>query len=284
MTQFEGHFHGVGRAELFFQSWQTENAIGSVIITHGMSEHTDCYQTLAKDLCAEGWNVFAWDLRGHGRSEGKRGYVADFNEYHQDLNCFVQFLQTEKQSNFNEPFLLFGHSMGGLITLAAVLEHPALRAARGIALSSPLLGLKIPVPKYKESLARLCENWVPTLTMSNEIRYEDLSRNPEQLKAYASDPLRHDRISPKVFLGMLSTAEKVLSHVADFQLPILMQIAGDDRIVNAEASRKFYDSLKTANKEFIVYAQSLHEIFNDLDRETALADLKKFLKSLRGRG
>ncbi|MES2965697.1 MAG: alpha/beta fold hydrolase, partial [Bdellovibrionota bacterium] len=70
----EGHFKSNAESfaedvELFFQSWTTPESRGTLVVTHGISEHSEAYAKTADDLCKLGWNVIAWDLRGHGRSE-----------------------------------------------------------------------------------------------------------------------------------------------------------------------------------------------------------------------
>ena len=78
VQRFEGHFKGSESNELFYQTWTPEKVRGLFVITHGLAEHSECYHPLAKMLSDDGWLVYAWDLRGHGRSEGKRGYIKNF--------------------------------------------------------------------------------------------------------------------------------------------------------------------------------------------------------------
>src|ERR1700712_660798 len=96
MQRFEGHFSGFDDTELFFQTWSKEEpAQGTIIISHGLAEHSECYHPLAKVLAENGWYVIGWDLRGHGRSEGKRGYVKDFGEYQKDLEVFIRLTRKD---------------------------------------------------------------------------------------------------------------------------------------------------------------------------------------------
>jgi alpha-beta hydrolase superfamily lysophospholipase len=274
-TRFEGTIHAHDQTELFFQLWSVEAPRGTMVVTHGLAEHGECYHNLAKALQPDGWETYALDLRGHGRSEGKRGYVRHFHDFVDDLRAFVE-LVVKNRKNKNGPLVLFGHSMGGLITALLAMEWkpPPFQA---IVLSSPLFGIAMAVPKVKEQAARLAARWLPSLTLANDIKYADLSRDEAMLKSYGIDVLRHDKISPAVFLGMQDGFLKVAEGFHLIDVPVLVQVAGTDRIVNSRVTQDLFPKLTNKKCVMEIYPESLHEIYNDLDRDQALADLKKFL-------
>jgi len=273
--RFEGYFKGFDQTELFYQTWTPDTVRGIFLITHGLSEHSECYHHVAKELSDDGWKVVGWDMRGHGRSEGKRGFVKHLSNYIDDLHCLLNNVLKER-----EHFVMFGHSMGGLVTARYVqLKQPAVDA---VCLSSPALGLNMKVPKLKETLAHIALKWVPTLTMYNEIKYEDLTRDEEMLKSHYADNLRHDKISPGLFLSMVESFDFAQDQAADIKVPVLMQLSGEDRLVSIEASRDFFEKLPGKGNELHIYTDSLHEVFNDRERSKALADLKKFINPYKG--
>ena len=279
----EGHFPGHHGLELFYQTWGPASANAkTLVITHGLAEHSECYGHTAEALVELGWFVVAWDLRGHGRSEGKRGYVDRFRSYSLDLACLLRYLN-EKSPNtspLSAKFALIGHSMGGLITLQHILESGqsvSLPQPQAISLSSPQIGIALEVPAVKDFAARVLYRLAPKVTLSNEISYDDLTRDKELLKTYETDPLRQDKISPGVYLGMLDTIKYVQANASRFKLPILVQAAGDERIVSLPAIKDLVPKLGSADKKSIVYEGSRHEIFNDLDRKKVIADLNTFL-------
>ncbi len=291
--RFEGHFKGFQGLELYLQSWQSSatpdptkgksTPRGTLVITHGMGEHSDCYHHTAEALVSMGWNVFSWDLRGHGRSEGKRGFIADFNHYALDLDFFLRHLKNT--GKLDGPFALIGHSMGGLITLRHLLNEIKSESADGgkspspqvVTLSSPLLSVALAVPVIKDLAAKFLYKVIPSITLFNEIKYEDLTRDPQFLKGYATDTLRHDKISPGVYLGMLENMAMVKEQSALLQLPILVQAAGEDKIVSLPAIKEFFPLIGAKEKKLIVYEGNHHEIFNDLDRMQVYKDLDAFV-------
>lgn len=275
--RFEGSLNGFDQTELFFQTWTPETTRGVFLITHGLAEHSECYHALAKVLVDDGWLVYAWDMRGHGRSEGKRGYVRHIDDFVSDLGSVHAMVRAKHPEHH---LVLFGHSLGGLVTLRHLQRANA--AADAVALSSPALGLSVAVPKLKESLAKIAVKWLPTLTMYNEINMADLSRNEDMIKSYRSDALRHEKISPGLFLSMVEGFPLALAAAAEVKVPVLMQLAGDDRLVSTAASRALFEHLPNRKNQLLVYPESYHEIYNDLDRDQVISDLKKFISPYLG--
>lgn len=280
--RFEGHFKGADQNELFFQTWRPDSSPrGVFVITHGLAEHSECYHPLAKRLSDDGWQVFAWDLRGHGRSEGKRGFVLDVQNYINDFGCMLETVHKQSQVK-PENLVLFGHSMGGLITIRFVqTREPSIAA---LALSSPALGLSMPVPKIKEMLANFAIKWIPSITMFNEISYTDLTHDEEMIKSYQQDNLRHDKISPGLFLSMVENFTHAMESAEAIREPVLMQLSGEDRLVSTPAAREFFEKLSNKKNHLELYAESYHEIYNDFEKDRAVADLKKFISPYLGPG
>jgi alpha-beta hydrolase superfamily lysophospholipase len=262
----------------FLPSWSRPENNETLVVTHGIAEHSECYAQTAESLVQRGWNVVAWDLRGHGRSEGKRGYVADFADYSRDLAALLKLLKSSDRIKDN--FALVGHSMGGLVTLRFLVDaDKKAPSPRAIVLSSPLIGIALAVPVVKDLAAKFLNRVLPTITLSNEIRYEELTRDLERLKHYDTDPLRHDKISPALYLGMLQNCEYVKARADQIKTPILLQAAGKEKIVSLPAIKEFFPQIGSADKKLIIYDESYHEIFNDLDREVVFKDLSDFLET-----
>ena len=261
---------------LFIQSWMpTEGQRkGTILITHGISEHSECYDPVGKALAQEGWNVFGWDLQGHGRSPGKRGYVKHFSDFRRDLRSVIKEIKQDQDIK-STPFILIGHSMGGLITLRFMLEDD-LPSIDTFILSSPAIGIVVEVPKYKDALAHWLNTVWPSVTLPSEVRLERLSRDPLMFEKYKSDPLRHNKVSAPLYLGILEEMDYVQKNFEKLRHPILMQIAGNDMLVSAQASIDLFKQLK-AEKKIHIYEDSFHEIYHDTNRKEVIDDLIAYL-------
>ena len=265
--------------ELFYQSWTNSagQARATLVLTHGIAEHSEAYNEFALDFAPRGWDIYAMDLRGHGRSEGRRGYIDDFHRYSRDLDRFVRHLRTGPLKNSKLPMVMMGHSMGGLITLRYMVDQGESAPAAALALSSPALGISMPIPPVKEMAASLLLKFLPQVTLPNDIRYDHLTHVEERWKKYPSDPLRHDKISPAMYFGMLDGFEKVNLGADRIKVPTLIQAAGDERIVSRPAVEEYFPKIGADRKKLIIYENSYHEIFNDIERERAMDDLDAFL-------
>jgi len=128
--------------KLFAQAWTPEGEVKAVLaLVHGLGEHSGRYQDVARTLNREGYALFGFDLRGHGRTEGPRGHFS----YTAALDD-VDRLINEAQKLFpGKPVFLYGHSMGGnLVLYYAMKRMPT--CLFGIISTSPALGTAKPVP------------------------------------------------------------------------------------------------------------------------------------------
>ena len=275
MKKTEGQFKGYDGTQLFYRAWKHEGAKVLAVVTHGQAEHSGCYERLSEGFRDGQIDLYAWDQRGHGKSAGQRGFIRNFSEYVQDFAGFLRHLESSGEIR-NRPLVLIGHSMGGLVQLRALIENPHLPAVAQV-LSSPLLGITVKVPVVKDIAARVVARTVPRFTMFNELKFDDLIRDKEFVKTFATDTLRHDRISATAYLGFLESFEFVRANAGKITLPTLFQVSGTDKIVSRKASEEIFPLIGSKDKKIVVYEEMYHEIYNDLGREKVYQDLRAWL-------
>lgn len=271
----EGFFKGHNDINLFFQIWDNPQAKGTIIFTHGQGEHSESYHRLISAFADDAWSFYGWDLRGHGRSEGRRGFVREFDDYCRDYKIFLDMvLKNEKVRQ--GPVILLCHSMGALIQLKTMIRHPDLRCD-AIVVSSPLLGIAVTVPAFKARGAQLLNVLLPQVTMGNELSNNMLTRDPDVIREYEQDALRHNRISSGAFLGFLDSFEYVRPRAGEIKAPALFLISSNDPVVSSATAKEFYENIGSKKKELFVYPEAKHELINDTIRQTVFADIKNFL-------
>lgn len=261
--------------KLFIRACDVENERGRIVLSHGLGEHSGRYSHIIDMFTQKQISVWALDHRGHGQSEGIRGHVQNFQQYINDLDRVVDKSREKKADDI--PFFLLGHSMGGLIAASYAFQHGS--KLDGLILSSPGLGMIVEVPVIKSILGKLMSSLWPSLTLSNELDSSKISHDQHVVDAYNKDPLVHDRVSARWFTEYLAAMEMAQKSVSTLSMPILMQIAGDDHLVNARTSKEFFSQLKMDDKTLHVYDGLYHEIYNETKDERAkvLKDLGEWL-------
>lgn len=258
--------------KLFYQTFQ--NNVGTpkakLLITHGQGEHSEAYRDLATSLCANlPLHITAWDLVGHGKSSGQRGYVGDISWLSEDFAKIVHLTQEEQPQL---PLFLLSHSLGGLVHLYA--EHEDLFKPNDIAgavLSNPCLALNFTPPKWKTIGAEVLTKLAPRVTLGNELSASQMSSDKAYLEVFKNDPLRHQSISPRFYLGMLDMMER-LSHRKTSHPTLTMLSPNDSVCAPVKAESYLKDS-----SQILFFENSRHELLNDIEKETATQAIKEFI-------
>ncbi|OFZ31506.1 MAG: hypothetical protein A2622_02675 [Bdellovibrionales bacterium RIFCSPHIGHO2_01_FULL_40_29] len=279
----ETFFAGHDGSKLFLQKWTKKSATGTILITHGHGEHSESYHRLISGFENEDWNFIAWDLRGHGKSEGLRGFARDFDDYILDYHSFI-----EKTLNLPEvidkPIILLAHSMGALIQTCALLEKDYPSTYKNIkaqVLSSPFFGVAFEVPKWKDSGAVLLNNLFPKLTLNNELHNDQLTRDPLVIREYETDTYRHHKMSSGVYLGFKREFPKVLARASEIKLPTLMHISDNDPVVSSEAALKIFDAFSATKKGLKIIDGGKHELYNDTVRNDIFKIVIEFVNQFK---
>jgi alpha-beta hydrolase superfamily lysophospholipase len=247
-------------------------ARGSVVILHGLGEHSGRYRHLASFFNECALSVRCYDQRGHGRSQGKRGDVIHGDPMVQDAEILIDDFSTR----FAEPPFLFGHSMGALFAARLALSRHA--PLRGLILSSPALALRL--SRLQCAIVNAMHALAPALAVPNGLAPAFLSHDPKVVAAYKADPLVHRRISARLVRSILSSIDYCQAHAGTLAIPTLMLVAGDDHLVDAAGSQRFFARLPPALAQMHVYQGMYHELFNEIDAQRPLGDLRAWLEGV----
>lgn len=276
----EGYFSAKDGLRLYWQTRRAEGAPrGHVAVLHGYAEHLGRYAELTDALNAAGYTAHLLDVRGHGHSGGKRAYVDAFAEYLSDLELFLARVREAAQG---APVFLVAHSNGALIAARYLLDKPD--EVRGTVFSSPYFRLKLQVSPVKLLAGRLASRVAPALPMKNEVRFEDLTRDPAIQKATREDPLYQRIATPRWFTESTLAQEAVLRRATEFVAPFFCAVGGADRIADPAAAREFFDHATSKDKQFRSYQPLAHEIFHDPEREQVFKDVIAWLDARCGAG
>ena len=241
-----------------------------ILIVPGLAEHLGRYDHVVAALNEAGWRTTVLELRGHGKSEGKRGHVMAWSEYIDDVKAAAAAV--------DGPMVVLGHSMGGLVALDAAIDGIG-QDIQALVLSDPNVAVAVDAPALKVLGAKMLSRVAPSLSLSNELDANAISRDTAVVDAYKADPLVFSTITPRWFTEMLASQERVVAHATGYQMPLLMMLGEGDMICDWTASaalaRNWGGTAKT-----IQYPELYHEIFNELEKDQVIADMVTWLGEL----
>jgi lysophospholipase len=268
-------FHSTDGTELYGEFFETPSARGAALIVHGYAEHCGRYREVAHVLRRAGLSALAFDLRGHGRAHGSRGHVMRFEEYLDDVKAALA--QLDARAGRDRPLALVCHSHGSLIALRILADpYGCPKRVRCAVLSSPFLGLRLKVSPVKRVAARWLGRLLPSFSLPNEIPIDRLTHDAGKLAERRVDTLCHDVAGARWYNEALAAQEWVREFAPRVQVPTLWLVAGDDALVDPEASRAVHARIK-ARADWHLFDGLYHELMNETERGRTFALIHAFL-------
>ncbi|MHA2247121.1 MAG: alpha/beta hydrolase [Candidatus Hodarchaeales archaeon] len=260
--------------KLYYQIWKPDTAPKAIIqIVHGLAEYTSRYLNVVNALVPAGFGIYGKDHRGHGKSEGTRGFINRFNDYLEDENTFTKFIQEQESSI---PIFLLGHSLGSMISTFYASKHSDYFA--GLILSGTGFPATSKVnPLLLMMLSIMTKVW-PKGTTKLELA-DEISRDTKVVEAYINDPLVFKKITYRFGAEMLNASKSFQETLSTIKIPILGQCGGSDTLMLEPSD--LFSSITSSDKELKIYDGLYHEVYNELesDRNLVLKDLKEWLKA-----
>jgi len=274
MKHQEGYFTNSTDQSIYYQYWLPEGKPkASVVINHGLHEHSGRYEHLVAFLTDNNFAVYGLDLPGHGKTPGIRSFVNSFNDFIEAVEIYLDMIRSWQP---DLPVFLMGHSMGGLIAAVFLIDHQD--QLRGAVLSGSL----VQVPEYVSDLTLKMGNILSVLLPKFgvvRIDAEGLSRDPAVVQAYIDDPLVFTgkskvRISNEINRGII-LLEKEGTKI---DLPLLILHGGADRVCDPSWSEYLHNLVSSPDKELIIYDGLFHEVYHEPENQTVYADLLNWLE------
>ncbi len=259
--------------QMAYQCWLPDSQAHAVIlIVHGLAEHGGRYEYVADFLNANGYAVYAMDHIGHGNSTGKRGQLNRFSQFLDGVSSLKNIIQKEHPEL---PVFLLGHSMGGLIAANYLLENQS--QFSGCILSGPAIVTTDEPPKLLLMINKILSIMVPNFGML-QLDAKGVSRDPAVVQKYIDDPLVFNgKISSRFIAEMFSAMATVRNNAADISLPLLIMHGEADLLTSVEGSKILHAGVASKDKTLRIYPDLYHEIFNEPEKDTILAELQEWI-------
>lgn len=278
MKHQEGYLKGVRDTDIFYQYWLPEGEPkATLLVVHGVREHSGRYMNVVNHLVPSGYGVYGIDHIGHGKSDGERVYVERFQDYTKTLKkCFDMIREWQPE----RPIFLIGHSMGGLISAAFLLEHQD--ELSGAVLSAPSIKVSDNTSQAIIFVGKLLSIIMPKAGLI-KLDAENVSRDPAVVDAYINDPLAYTgKITARLGAEILKTMQRVTEQATKIRLPIMIVQGSDDKVVDPRGAQLLYDLVTSEDKTIKIYDGLYHEVFNEPEHEQVLNDVKTWLEAHLG--
>ena len=273
----DGFFEGANGVKTYHQCWLPETEPTAVLlIVHGLAEHSGRYIHIVNHFVPLGYAVYTLDHFGHGRSEGTRSFVEQFEDYTQPLKTYYDMVCEAQPS---KPIVLVGHSMGGLISSRYLLDHQA--DFVGAVLSGPAIKVPNHPSKFLIFIINIVSILFPKLGVRQLESDVDCS-DPNVTAARAIDPLSYQgKVTARLGSEINKASLHVQAHAGNITLPLLILQGGADATVEPAGTQLLYDTAGSSDKTLKVYEGYYHEVFNEpeLRRNIVLNDMQTWLEA-----
>ena len=266
MTSSTGEFTFADGTSKLTRHWAADEPWASMLIVHGLGEHSGRYEQTGADFAAAGIEAHSFDQRGHGKT-AQPGYVERFEHFLGDVEEQLDQLRTA-----GRPVVLLGHSLGGLISFSyAVSDRPPPDL---LVLSAPALAANVPV--VKKVLARILSRLLPKLALPNDISGDQLSSDPAVGEAYFADPLVYTKTTARLGAELFAAMDQAGGAHGALTVPTFVIHGTADTVVPPTASAPLAE-LPTVQRR--LFPGFRHESFNEVDRDDAIGAVVEWLRA-----
>lgn len=254
----------------YVREWKNPGNKANLVIIHGVGEHSGRYKHVADYFTDREINVYTGDLIGHGRSDGPRVYIRSAEDYLSNVRFLVNRVDDDK------PIFILGHSMGGFIVLYYGIRDQDPRV-KGIIATSPYIKAKLAIPKWKVLAGKAMGRLAPGFRLENGIGIDTICRDKAVCRAYGQDELNCPTVTAGWFVALEKARRELCRNAAGFYYPCFILQAGEDLIVDPEATGRFFESLQVEDKTLKLYDGFYHEILNDPGKEEAMEAIHSWI-------
>ena len=248
--------------EIFFRVWAPAEPRRIAVLVHGYAEHSGRYAHVAAALAGDGAAVYAEDHIGHGRSEGERALLTDFEHVVDDLASLVGIARTDHPGL---PMVMLGHSMGGLLSSRFAQRHPGDLA--GLILCGAVVG---------------DWNWAREVLEEDEMPdppddWDGMTRDPGKVREYSTDPLVYrDRYKRPLLEAEVVALDRFMEEIDLVTIPVLFLHGDEDPYVPYQTSLMAAKAFPTHDLTVRVYPGARHEVLNETNRDEVIAEVAGF--------
>jgi len=275
MRHMEGTFKSVRNLKVYHQAWFPEGEIKAVLfIVHGVGEYSARYTNVINRFVPLGYAVYGVDHIGHGKSEGEREMVSRFEDFTEPLITCRKMIA---EAHPGVPVIIYGHSMGALITSFHLLDHQA--DFKAAIISAPPVKVPASISPLTVTLGKVISTIAPKMGLIG-LDVHNLSHDKTVVDAYINDPLVfHGKMPARLSAEMLRAMMRVTAEANKIEIPLFILQGSADHLVDPSGAQMLYEKASSADKTLKVYEGLYHEVHNEPERELMFKDLEDWLEA-----
>ena len=275
MEHFEGIFRGVRDHKIYYQAYLPKaKTKGSIIVVHGLGEHSGRYDNVVNYLVPQGFAIYGFDLLGHGKSDGEREFVHQYEDFTETLTIYKNKVKSWQPG---KPQFLLGHSMGGLIASEYLIDHS--HEFNGAIISAPLITVPDNINKLTIFTGKIFSIIAPKMGITG-IDPRAISRDPEVVDDYINDPLVYKgKTTARLSVELLKAILRVNEEVDKIHVPFIVLQGSEDRLVNPQGAKMLHRRAGSEDKVIKMYDGLYHEVFNEPEKDKVLLDVVRWLNA-----
>ena len=238
---------------------------GIILLVHGYAEHIGRYDHVAERLTREGYAVYGYDMRGHGRSDGRRAYIHSFDLLVADLALVHEAIG---HSFGDIPNFILAHSLGTTVTLQYLIRHAPKLA--GVVLSGTAVKPGSDIPRPLIALSGLVGDLFPRLP-TIRLDAESLSRDFAVVESYRTDPFVYtDAIPARTGASINRAFADLQKNLNTVTAPVLFLHGAEDRLIDPSGSELAFELIGSEDKTIELLPNLYHEILNEPEKDEVL--------------
>lgn len=243
-------------ARLAAYRWRAERPRGAMVLVHGYAEHAQRHAGIAREAARRGVDVWALDLRGHGRSSGARALVRGYDDVVEDVRALIRQVHDERPG---EGIALFGHSMGGAVSLRLALDHA--HEVDALVLSAPFLLDAAGHPAWLRAVARGIARLAPSVPVVG-VDAREISRDEAEVARYREDPwIHHKGVPAATAVTLDAEGRSLLQRASELRVPTLVLHGEGDKIAAVEGSRTLAEAAPCVR--LVTLPEAYHELHHE---------------------
>lgn len=238
----------------------------TILIVHGLAEHHKRYDYVTNKLTSKKFNVYRYDHRGHGLSDGKRGHLSDVNNLVNDANTILELIKSE---NPNSPIFLLGQDVGGHTFLEYGCQYKD--SVQGIILCSPLVCDTLGLTKTDESLTDI-------LTPIPYNNTHNLTHDTVMQNSYENDPLILNKITLGMYKSLRESCINIIDDLYKFKYPCLILHGSSDSTVSHNDSKFLFDNILSRDKDIRILNGLYHRLLDEIVKDEIIEEISKWIE------